>query len=301
MPIPSPISPRAAFTAIAISVASLALLQNLVIPVIPLIAADYGVGADAASWTNTAWLIAAAVSTPLLGRIGDLRGRRNTFLAVLAIVALGDIVASFAPNLPVLILGRVLQGVGGALFPLAFGLLRDVMPRERLTGAIGATSALLPLRLSHFGSSDVEIGVVFVIASLAETLVSVWVGRVFDRRGVVMPLTVALVGMGLLIAALPVPQGSVPLAVLTVGFRAALMAVWVGAVAMATDEADRIGAALALTSMLVNLAWSIGETVGAPAAGALSQATSDTVPLVLLGAVTLLTIVPVLLARSRPA
>lgn len=136
-------SSRAAFAAIAISVASLALLQNLVIPVIPLIASDFGVTADAASWTNTAWLIAAAVATPLLGRIGDLRGRRNTFLVVIAVVALGDIVASFAANLPVLILARVLQGVGGALFPLAFGLLRDVMPRERLTGAIGATSAII--------------------------------------------------------------------------------------------------------------------------------------------------------------
>ncbi|MDL9980855.1 MFS transporter [Microbacterium sp. ASV49] len=140
---PASTSTRAAFLAIALSVASLALLQNLVIPVIPLISSDYGVTADAASWTNTSWLIAAAVATPLLGRIGDLRGRRNTFLAVLAVVMIGDIVASFAPNLTVLILGRVLQGVGGALFPLAFGLLRDVMPRERLTGAIGATSAII--------------------------------------------------------------------------------------------------------------------------------------------------------------
>lgn len=138
-----PFTPRAAFAAIALSVASLALLQNLVIPVIPLIAADFGVTADAASWTNTSWLIAAAVATPLLGRIGDLRGRRNTFLAVLAVVAIGDVVASFAPNLEVLILARVLQGVGGALFPLAFGLLRDVMPRHQLTGAIGATSAII--------------------------------------------------------------------------------------------------------------------------------------------------------------
>jgi MFS family permease len=134
---------RGAFLAIAVSVASLALLQNLVIPVIPLIASDFGVPADAAAWTNTAWLIAAAVATPLLGRVGDLRGRRATFLAVLAVVTIGDVVASLAPNITVLLGARIMQGVGGALFPLAFGLLRDVMPRERLTGAIGATSALI--------------------------------------------------------------------------------------------------------------------------------------------------------------
>lgn len=131
------------FAAIATSVASIALLQNLVIPVIPLIQTDLGASADAASWTMTAWLIAAAVATPLLGRVGDLAGRRRTFLAVLAVVALGDVVALVAPDLTTLLVGRVLQGVGGALFPLAFGLLRDTLPPHRVTGAIGATSAVI--------------------------------------------------------------------------------------------------------------------------------------------------------------
>jgi MFS family permease len=132
-----------AFLALALSVASLALLQNLVIPVIPLMQADLGVTADAASWTMTAWLIAAAVATPVLGRVGDLRGRRGTFLAVLVVVMIGDLVAFYASSLGILLIGRVLQGVGGALFPLAFGLIRDTVPRERVTGAIGAMSAII--------------------------------------------------------------------------------------------------------------------------------------------------------------
>ncbi|QIG41279.1 MFS transporter [Microbacterium sp. 4R-513] len=132
-----------AFLALALSVASLALLQNLVIPVIPLMQSDLGVTADAASWTMTAWLIAAAVATPVLGRVGDLRGRRATFLAVLVVIVIGDLVAFNASNLGVLLIGRVLQGVGGALFPLAFGLIRDTVPRERVTGAIGAMSAII--------------------------------------------------------------------------------------------------------------------------------------------------------------
>ena len=132
-----------AFLALALSVASLALLQNLVIPVIPVMQSDLGVTADAASWTMTAWLIAAAVATPVLGRVGDLRGRRGTFLAVLVVVMIGDLVAFYASNLGILLIGRVLQGVGGALFPLAFGLIRDTVPRERVTGAIGAMSAII--------------------------------------------------------------------------------------------------------------------------------------------------------------
>ncbi len=129
--------------AIAVAVSSIALLQNLVIPLVPLVQAEFGVTADAASWTMTAWLIAAAVATPTLGRIGDLRGRRTMFLITLGVTALGDVLAAVAPNLGVLIVARVLQGIGGALFPLAYGLLRDALPRERVTGAIGVVSAVI--------------------------------------------------------------------------------------------------------------------------------------------------------------
>ncbi|WP_345803101.1 MFS transporter [Microbacterium sp. AZCO] len=132
-----------AFLALALSVASLALLQNLVIPVIPLMQSDLGVTSDAASWTMTAWLIAAAVATPVLGRVGDLRGRRSTFLAVLVVIVIGDLVAFYASSIGILLVGRVLQGVGGALFPLAFGLIRDTVPRERVTGSIGAMSSII--------------------------------------------------------------------------------------------------------------------------------------------------------------
>jgi MFS family permease len=136
-------TPLRAFAAIAVSVSSIALLQNLVIPVLPMIESGFDVTTDIAAWTMTAWLIAAAVATPLLGRVGDLRGRRGTMLAVLALVMLGDLIAALAPDIGLLIVGRVLQGAGGAVFPLAFALLREVMPPARLTGAIGSVSALV--------------------------------------------------------------------------------------------------------------------------------------------------------------
>jgi MFS family permease len=167
---------------------------------------------------------------------------------------------------------------------------------------IGATSALLPLRLSQFGASDVDIGVTFVLASLVSLLVTPSVGRVIDRRGIVVALTVGLAASGLLIAALPVPHDALPLAALTVlALGAPLVAAQMGAMSMMTDAVERIGAALTFGTMLLNLAWAIGETVGAPAAATLSRATSDTVPLVLLAAAMLLTILPVLLARPRLA
>jgi predicted MFS family arabinose efflux permease len=169
-----------------------------------------------------------------------------------------------------------------------------------VAGTFGTASALLPLRLSRFGASDVEVGITFVVASLASALLTPWVGRVVDRRGIIVPLIVGLAASGLLIAGLPLPPSALPLAVLTaLALGGPLVGTEMGAMSVMTDAAEWIGAALAFGTMLFNAAWAIGEAVGAPAAATISQATSDTVPLVLLAAATLLTILPVLLIRPR--
>jgi MFS family permease len=166
--------------------------------------------------------------------------------------------------------------------------------------AIGATAVLIPLRLSRFGATDVEIGVTFVIAALFGVLVTPWVGRVIDRRGVAALLSVGLAATGLLVAALLLPTDAFPLAVLTVlAVGAPMVAVEMGAMSEIADTVERIGAALAFGAMFINLAYAFGEAVGAPAAATLSEATSDTVPLLLVAAALLLTILPVLLSRLR--
>ncbi|GAB3409657.1 MFS transporter [Schumannella luteola] len=140
-----PRSPFTVFLALALGVASLSSLQSLVIPVLPEMQRDLATTPAGVNWTLTAWLIAAAVATPLIGRVGDLFGRRRTLLAVVAIVAAGDLIAFASPDLSVLLIGRVLQGVGASLFPLAFGLLRETFPRERIASAIGAMSAVIAI------------------------------------------------------------------------------------------------------------------------------------------------------------
>jgi predicted MFS family arabinose efflux permease len=148
---------------------------------------------------------------------------------------------------------------------------------------IGATNTLLPLRLSRLGASGVAIGVTFVFASLIAMVSTPAVGRIVDRRGIMRPLIAGLGLTAVLIALLPLPQSALLLA----------------AMSLMTDAVDRLGAALAFGSMLLNLAWATGETIGAPAAATLSGATSDTVPLLLLAGAMLLTLVPVLWLRSR--
>jgi len=167
---------------------------------------------------------------------------------------------------------------------------------------IGATGTLLPLRLSSFGASGVAIGLTFVLASSMAMVLTPAIGRVADRRGVVLPLCAGLGVTALLLALLPLPQSALGLAVLTVmTLGGPLTACTTPAMSLMTDAVERIGAALAFGSMMLNLAWAMGETIGAPAAAILSRATSDAVPLALLAAAMLLTLGPVLLVRSGSA
>jgi MFS family permease len=83
------------------------------------------------------------VATPIGGRLGDMFGKERMLLVVLCALAAGTLLAALASSIGVLIAARVLQGVGGAVFPLAFGIIRDEFPRERVAGSIGIISALL--------------------------------------------------------------------------------------------------------------------------------------------------------------
>lgn len=120
-----------------------AMLQSLVAPALPVIAGQLGVSTADVSWVVTAYLLAASVATPIAGRLGDMFGRRRVLLIVLGLLAAGSVVAGLAADLGLLILGRVLQGAGGAVLPLAFGIVRDELPPRRVGVTVGVLSALL--------------------------------------------------------------------------------------------------------------------------------------------------------------
>ncbi|MFJ3867589.1 MFS transporter [Streptomyces nigra] len=120
-----------------------AMLQSLISPVLPTIQADLGTSRSTVTWVLTAWLMSASVATPLLGRLGDSLGKRRTLLVALGAVSAGSLLAALAPNIGVLVAARVVQGLGGAVFPLAFGIVRDEFPGERVAPAIGSLSAVL--------------------------------------------------------------------------------------------------------------------------------------------------------------
>ena len=153
-------------------------------------------------------------------------------------------------------------------------------------GTLGALSTLLPLRLSHIGASGIVIGITFVLASVLSTLVAPMVGRVTDRRGAGVPLCAGLLTTAALVLLMPLPHTVFLLAalsVITVG--GPLTAYTIPAISLITESAERIGLALIVSTMMFNIAWAIGETVGAPAAASISQATTDAVPLLALAVI----------------
>ncbi|GAA2657664.1 MFS transporter [Paractinoplanes durhamensis] len=119
-----------------------AVLQSLVAPALGTIGRDLGADTSDVSWVITAYLLSASVLTPVLGRLGDMVGKRKVLIAVLAVLAIGTLVAALAPNLAVLIVARALQGAAGAILPLSIGIVRDELPRDRVSVIVGLLSAI---------------------------------------------------------------------------------------------------------------------------------------------------------------
>ncbi|MEA2187479.1 MAG: hypothetical protein QOK16_2490 [Solirubrobacteraceae bacterium] len=131
------------FAALAIAAATFAVLQSLVAPALPEIQRDLNASATSATWVLTAYLLSASVLTPIVGRLGDMFGKERTLVCSLGALGAGTVLAALATDVNVLIAGRVIQGAGGAIFPLAFGIIRDEFPRERVATGIALISAIL--------------------------------------------------------------------------------------------------------------------------------------------------------------
>jgi EmrB/QacA subfamily drug resistance transporter len=134
--------PPVTFAVLAMGVAAFALLQSLVIPVLTTVQHELHTTQSAVTWVLTAYLLSASIMTPILGRVGDMTGKKRVFVATLVALAVGSLLAAVAPSIGVLIVARVIQGFAGGMLPVAFGIIRDEFPAERVAGAVGAIAAL---------------------------------------------------------------------------------------------------------------------------------------------------------------
>jgi EmrB/QacA subfamily drug resistance transporter len=118
------------------------LAQTMLIPALGELTHQLDTDASGIAWVLTGYLLAAAVATPVAGRLGDMFGKRRLLVLSLLAFGVGSAVAAVGTSLEFVVLGRVLQGVGGGIFPLCFGIIRDEFPRERVAGSIGLISAI---------------------------------------------------------------------------------------------------------------------------------------------------------------
>ncbi len=134
--------PPVTFAVLALGIGAFALLQSLVIPVLTTVQQQLHTTQNTVTWILTAYLLSASIMTPILGRIGDMAGKKRVFVATLAALAVGSLLAAVAPSIGVMIVARVIQGFAGGMLPVAFGIIRDEFPAEKVAGAVGAIAAL---------------------------------------------------------------------------------------------------------------------------------------------------------------
>ncbi|MDF0372050.1 MFS transporter [Streptomyces sp. NPDC004735] len=140
-PAAAPHHPRLATAVLAFCGVVVAIMQTIVVPLLPHIPDLTGATPEAASWLVTVTLLTGAVFTPVLGRVGDMYGKRRVLIASLGVLVLGSLLCAAGSQIGVLIAGRALQGAAIAVVPLGISILRDELPPERVLPAVALMSS----------------------------------------------------------------------------------------------------------------------------------------------------------------
>jgi EmrB/QacA subfamily drug resistance transporter len=181
-----------------------ALQQTMVIPALPTLQRELNTTTAWVTWVLTVFLLVASVATPILGKLGDQYGKERLLVVSLAVFLLGSIVAALAWNIWILIGARAIQGAGGAIFPLSFGIIRDEFPREKVGVAIGLVSAVFGIGggfgivLSGVIVDNMSWRWLFVIGALGIAVAVVLVHRFVPESPIKTPSRVDFLGASLL-------------------------------------------------------------------------------------------------------
>jgi EmrB/QacA subfamily drug resistance transporter len=122
-----------------------ALQQTMVVPALPALREELHTTTGWVTWLLTGFLLTASVATPLLGKLGDQYGKERLLVISLGIFFVGCVGAALAPNIWFLIAFRMVQGAGGAVFPLSFAIIKDEFPEEKVGVAVGVVSAVFAI------------------------------------------------------------------------------------------------------------------------------------------------------------
>ncbi|WP_399095550.1 MFS transporter [Streptomyces sp. BBFR2] len=244
-PVPDPgkerrtggIVPVLAFCGIAVAV-----MQTLLVPVIKDLPTLLHTAPSNATWVMTATLLSAAVATPIMGRLGDLSGKRRMLLASLAVMVLGSLICGFTDNLIVMIVGRALQGFAMGAIPLGIGIMRDELPKERLGSAMALMSSSvgvgggLALPVAALVAQNTDWHALFFLSAGLGSLAMLLTLLVVPESAVRAPGRFDLLGAlglsaGLIALLLPITKGSdwgwgSPTTLGLFGLAALILALW---------------------------------------------------------------------------
>jgi EmrB/QacA subfamily drug resistance transporter len=140
---PQRVHPTLILLVLSLAGLAYAVLSSAVIPALPAFQHDLHTSETGATWLLTGFLLSASVGTSIIGRLGDIYGKERLLLWTLLVLAAGTVLAGASQSLAMLIVARVIQGVAGGIFPLAFSIARDEFPQDKVAGSIGLMSSIL--------------------------------------------------------------------------------------------------------------------------------------------------------------
>jgi EmrB/QacA subfamily drug resistance transporter len=123
-------------------------IEIMLVPALPTIAMEFPDESQWVSWVLSAYLLTGAVATPLLGRLGDIYGKKKVMMLSMVGYTIGLVGCAFSTSMVMLIAFRSVQGIGMGMFPLAFGIIRDNFPKRLIPAAIGVVSAMFSVGVS---------------------------------------------------------------------------------------------------------------------------------------------------------
>lgn len=185
-----------------------ALQQTMVIPALPTLQRDLHTTTTWVTWVLTALLLVASVSTPILGKLGDQYGKERLLVISLVLFLVGCAGAAAAWNIWALIFFRAFQGLGAAVFPLSFGIIRDEFPREKVGVGIGLISAVFGVGggfgivFSGLIVDNLSWRWLFIFGAIPVAIAAVLVQRFVPESPIKTPSRVDFLGATLLSAGL---------------------------------------------------------------------------------------------------
>jgi MFS family permease len=153
--------------------------ETMLLPAIRDIIKDFDISYTTSSWILTAYLISGAVSTPIVGKLSDIYGRKKMVAIILIIYIIGISAGGVSTNISFLLIARVIQGIGISMFPIAFGIIRDQLPKEKLAIGVGVFSSMFAagsvVGLAVGGSIIQSLGWHATFLSIIPVAISLWI------------------------------------------------------------------------------------------------------------------------------